>query len=213
MRVVCIVVVDSDPFEPRPKIAFHCSDEVANMVLQVHAIGVFRGHDDSPHPLIAGLFPLSDHRDHIDAILFRVESHSLLVLELCTFARQVSCVRGPRVRPGLAIARVHHLDDAPPLRSPALRPNVTSPLTSNLRALGDQVSLFQTHPPRHEGPSLVAAPIRSNSDFDLFFVESRPTSHRTQPLPAFVSALTGALRFLSEPTFREPRLLGEFVHS
>ena len=119
------------------------------MVLQVHAIGVFRGHDDPPHSLVAGLFPLSDHGDHIDAIPFRVEPHSLLVLELRTLARQVSRVRNPCVRPRLAVARVHHLDHAPSLISRALRPNFTSPLASNLRALGDQVSLLQTHPPRH----------------------------------------------------------------
>ena len=62
----------------------------------------------------------------------------------------------PCVRPRLAVARVHHLDHASSLISPGLRASMLSLLASDLRSLGVQVPLFQTHPPRDQGPPLLA---------------------------------------------------------
>src|ERR1700730_6338089 len=172
------------------------------MVLQVQAISIFRGHYDPPHSFVAGLFRRSNYRDHVEVIPSRIEADASLVLGLRALAGQVSRVRSPCVRSRLAVARVHDLDHAPSLIGPGLRPSLLSSLASDLRSLGVQVPLFQTHPPRHQGSSLLAGPIRSDANLALRFVESPSVSHRIQPLPASAKALARALRFRSERTFR-----------
>ena len=114
--VVGVVVVNGDPLQPGPQVGFHRSHQLANVLFEVHAVGVLGRYDEPPHELVAVLLPLPDPRNQIDVAALHVEPPALFVLKLRPFAREVAGVRDPRTRLRLAVARVHRLDHAAPLR-------------------------------------------------------------------------------------------------
>ena len=68
MRIVGVVVIDSDPLETRFEIAFHRSYEISRVLFEVEALGVFRRDDQPPQKLVSALFPTANRGHYIESL-------------------------------------------------------------------------------------------------------------------------------------------------
>src|SRR5260370_24292345 len=202
--VVGVVVVNSDPLQPRPQVGFHRSHQSANVLFEVHPVGVLGRYDESPHELITVLLPLPDPRYQIDVAALHVEPPALFVLKLRPFAREVAGVRDPRTWLGLAVARVHRLDHTAPLRRPCLR---SHPTAAPIHRLAPQRghSPFNAHPPRHQRLRPFGPAIPPEPDIHLFSVELWLSGHLAKPPPTAASEPAQGPPCLSAPPLQPPQ--------
>src|SRR5215469_5543557 len=75
LRFAGVVMIDRNPLKLRFEITFHLTHEPTNMPAQVHAIRVFRRHDQAPHQFVA-LFPGLTIATNVDVLPLGVEPES-----------------------------------------------------------------------------------------------------------------------------------------
>src|SRR5579885_3634889 len=188
VRVVGVVMVDCDPFEPGSEIALHPGDQLADVVAEIQALGVLGRDDEAPHQLVAASLPRPHGRDQVDSLARRIEAEPLFELSLRARTREVLRVRDPRA--AFAVARERRLDDAAPrvgakLASAALAPDLPPAKASvrlAARAPRNAHTAQRPRPPRNHPPRRLRR-LGAKPDLDLFPPEARP-SHCSPPKAA-----------------------------
>jgi hypothetical protein len=112
VRVIVVVVLDGDPLEPCPEVAFHRAEKSARVAPKVHPGAALRRDDELPENGIAGLLPARERRRYRDVGARHVEAEaSALAVRPRALARDIAAMRAP-----LAATQVlaeGHLDGAP----------------------------------------------------------------------------------------------------
>src|SRR6266849_6965897 len=217
VRVVGVVVIDRDPFEPCIEIAFHSRHHLAHVGAQIDPLGVLGRHDERPHQLVAA-FPLPHYRRHLEPLAPGVKALAPLGLALRALTGQIA--RVPHPRPFAPIAPERRLNDTPPPVNPrGGNPPPASTTGAGLwlparrgRRLGPahRADPPEPHPPRAARLARLEPP---EPQPGLFIPTRRPRQPHRPPSPTNSSGSPPTSPNLPAPRPQAPRSGASFARS
>lgn len=124
VRIVCVVVVDGDPFQLLPKVPLHLSHDPLGHFAQVYPFAEFRADHHFEEAWILGFFPLAQSRRDRLLIAPASETDAALSFPLGALPLQVVAVLFPSTVP--AVRGVPGENDCALMGSPGQSRNKTS---------------------------------------------------------------------------------------